>query len=122
MDPSINPVPPPDPTVSRVKRPVDAHRDSMPSETQGDSLGTGLGSTMLGGTDVVVIWSADAEVAEPEAHEPKFEFNPLEGLSRDAFGLTADQRLYARTFVETLATGLANTYKKAQRVSERLRM
>ncbi len=114
MDPSINPAPPPDPTVSRVKGPLaDARREQLLGEElpiDSDSIAD-LGSTVLDGTDVVVIWEADSEVAEPEVHEPGFEFNPTDGLSLDTFtegsGLT-----YARAFVETLATGKAKVYKK----------
>lgn len=124
MDPSINPAPPPDPTAldptaSRVKGPLaDARRERLlGEETHNDSDSiAGLGSTMLGGTDVVVIWAADPEVADPEVNKPKFEFNHTEGLSLDKFpevsGLTTKNREYARAFVDALKTGMATTYIK----------
>ena len=133
MDPSINPAPPPDPTaldpvVSRVKRPVEgAYWERLATPEQKDLIATDLGSTMLGGTDVVVIGDADSEVAEPEVHEPEFEFNPTEGLSLDKFpdgsGLTTKEQLYARAFVDALATGKATTYIKGtegERVVDRV--
>jgi serine/threonine protein phosphatase PrpC len=81
-----------------------------------------LGETSVA-KEVVVIFDANSDVAEPEVqepevNEPKFVFNPLEGLSRDKFpkgtDLTADARLYAGAFVETLTSGQVIKYEKGR--------